>query len=114
MPAKKVAKKKAAPKKVAKKKAAPKKVAKVKETFELLAPDAARVLLAGDFTQWEEDAKKMKRLKSGMWKIQIPLESERTVQYRFLVDGSWVDDPECQTRIPNGLGGENCIRQVGA
>jgi 1,4-alpha-glucan branching enzyme len=103
MPAKKVAQKKAA-----------KKVGKVKETFELHAPDAESVLLAGDFTGWEEDAKQMKRLKSGVWKIQVTLEAKSSVQYRFLVDGTWVDDPECQTRVQNGMGGENCVRKVGA
>jgi len=69
MPAKKVAKKKAA--KTAVKKAAPKaakKVSKVKESFELHAPDAEHVLLAGDFTGWEDAAKPMKRLKSGVWR----------------------------------------------
>ena len=107
MPAKKKATKKAA-KKVAKK------VAKVKETFQLHDPDAGHVLLAGDFTNWEEDAKPMKRLKSGDWKVQVSLEANRTVQYRFLVDGSWVDDPECQNRVENGMGGENCLRRIGA
>ncbi|MBL6764106.1 MAG: isoamylase early set domain-containing protein [Verrucomicrobiae bacterium] len=79
-----------------------------------MAPDAEHVLLAGDFTEWEENAVVMKRLKSGVWKLQVALETSSTIQYRFLVDGRWVDDPECQARIPNGMGGENCVRHVGA
>ena len=102
-------------KKAAKKTATKKTPAKTtKETFELLAPDAKNVLLAGDFTEWEQNASLMKRLKTGVWKLKVSLPTGSTVQYRFLVDGSWVDDPECQTRIPNGVGGENCVRHVGA
>lgn len=89
------------------------KVSKIKQTFQLKAPEAENVMLAGDFTDWENAARKMRRLKSGNWKTTISLEEDKTVQYRFLVDGQWVDDPECQDRIPNGFGGENCLRQVG-
>jgi 1,4-alpha-glucan branching enzyme len=101
-------------KKAAKKKTAKATISKIKETFQLMAPDAEHVLLAGDFTEWEENAVVMKRLKSGVWKLQVALETSSTIQYRFLVDGRWVDDPECQARIPNGMGGENCVRHVGA
>jgi 1,4-alpha-glucan branching enzyme len=86
---------------------------KVKETFQLKAPDAESVMLAGDFTDWENSAKKMRKLKSGAWKTTVSLDGKKMVQYRFLVDGQWVDDPECQDRIPNGFGGENCLRQTG-
>jgi 1,4-alpha-glucan branching enzyme len=103
MPAKKVAKKKA-----------PKKASKVRETFELNAPDAGTVLLVGDFTDWEENPRQMKRLKSGVWKVQVTLDAGQSVQYRFLVDGTWVDDSECLTRVQNGMGGENCVRNIGA
>lgn len=90
------------------------KSSKVKECFELIAPEAENVILAGDFTDWENSAKKMRKLKSGAWKTTVSFEESRMVQYRFLVDGQWVDDPECQDRVPNGFGGENCLRQTGA
>jgi hypothetical protein len=34
------------------------------------------------------------------------------LEYRYLVDGQWRDDPNCQTRVPNTFGGENCVRVV--
>ena len=89
------------------------KVSKKKEIFQLNAPEAESVMLAGDFTDWENAARKMRKLKSGNWKTTVSLEEDKTIQYRFLVDGQWVDDPDCQNRIPNGFGGENCVRQVG-
>lgn len=85
---------------------------KTKQTFELAAPDADKVMLAGDFTEWDAAPKSMRKLKSGVWKTSINLEKDKKVQYRFLVDGQWVDDPECQDRIPNGFGGENCVRST--
>jgi len=86
--------------------------AKTKQTFALAAPDADKVMLAGDFTEWDSAPKSMRKLKSGVWKTSVNLEKNKKIQYRFLVDGQWVDDPECQDRIPNGFGGENCVRST--
>ncbi|MGK0200039.1 MAG: hypothetical protein ACI91J_003329 [Yoonia sp.] len=33
-------------------------------------------------------------------------------EYRFMVDGEWVDDPACQQTRANGFGTENCVRRV--
>ncbi len=80
----------------------------VKMTFTLHAPDAQSVKLAGNFSSWEHEAKPMRRLKNGSWKATLSLEP-KTYEYRFLVDGQWVDDPECDARKPNPFGGENCV-----
>ena len=111
--AKKKAAKKKVPAKMPAKKAAKPKGSTVTETFQLNAPDAESVLLAGSFTDWENSAKKMRKFKGGAWKASVSFAEKEVVQYRFLVDGQWVDDPECQDRVPNGFGGENCLRQVG-
>src|SRR5262245_34273007 len=82
-----------------------------KQTFRFTAPGAMSVLLAGDFTHWQEAAMPMHKGKDGAWSIQVPLTPGRHT-YRFIVDGEWRDDPECTVRIPNPYGSADMVRQV--
>jgi 5'-AMP-activated protein kinase regulatory beta subunit len=87
------------------------KSAKQKVTFSLTAPDAQTVLLAGDFTGWEQAPVSMKKDRKGIWKKTLSL-PVGTYEYRLIVDGQWQDDPNCPNRKPNQFGGENCLCQV--
>ena len=82
-----------------------------RQTFSLKAPGARRVMLLGDFTQWERSPIEMRRGSAGLWQTEVEL-ARGPHQYRFLVDGQWQDDPECPQRVPNGLGSQNCVCQV--
>ena len=82
-----------------------------KATFQIDAPDAHAVYLAGEFTGWEADAIKLKKLKNGTWKTTVALPIGRH-QYRFMVDGEWRDDPAATERIINEFGTENCVRAI--
>lgn len=81
------------------------------QTFAVTAPTAMSVLLAGDFTHWQEQAIPMKKLTGGVWKANVKL-APGTYHYRFIVDGQWRDDPDCTLRVTNPYGGENAVRQV--
>lgn len=61
--------------------------------FVLVAPEAARVSLAGDFNDWDRDATPLRRAGgSGVWSVVVPLRSGR-YRYVFVVDGTrWVPD----------------------
>lgn len=85
--------------------------AKRRVSFTLSAPDARNVKLAGDFTAWEEAPREMKRNGNGAWKTTVSVPPGQH-EYRFIVDGQWVDDPKCELRKPNPFGGENCTRVV--
>src|SRR4051812_35429476 len=84
---------------------------KKKESFTYFAPSAENVMLVGDFTAWEQRPISLKKQKNGTWKAVVPLDPG-SHEYRFMVDGQWQDDAECQQRKPNGFGQQNCIRQV--
>ena len=89
-------------------------VAKVltkKVPFEFTAPDARDVYLAGDFNNWDTSASLMKKDKKGIWKATVSLKPGR-YEYRFLVDGSWENDPSCCNCVPNEFGSQNCVRIV--
>ena len=82
-----------------------------KETFSIFAPDAQNVELVGDFTNWADSPVALKKSKDGTWKASVSIEPG-THEYRFKVDGQWVNDPECPKRLTNPYGEENCIREV--
>lgn len=82
-----------------------------KVLFEFPAPEAREVFLAGDFNNWDVRANPMKKDKKGLWKGNLPLAPGR-YEYRFLVDGSWENDPSCSCCVPNQYGSMNCVRIV--
>jgi len=91
---------------VGEKKAAPKKV-----QFEFSAPEAREVFVAGEFNDWDRTANPLRRDKSGMWKLTLPLMPGR-YEYRFLTDGNWENDRSCSGCVPNEFGSLNCVRIV--
>lgn len=63
-----------------------------KVRFQFHAPKAEMVSLAGSFNDWDVTALPMKKDKEGNWKASLNLGLGR-YEYRFLVDGTWQDDP---------------------
>ena len=92
---------------------APKRAAGKKVTFKCRAPEARSVRLAGSFTRWEAQAISMKRGRDGTWTAQATLAPGR-YEYRFLVDGTWQNDPACGRCAPNPFGSANCTIEVPA
>ena len=89
----------------------PAKSTRKRVAFTLFEPQAQDVSLVGDFTSWEGEPLNLKKQKSGVWKATVSL-SPGTYEYRYLVDGQWRDDPECQDRRWNSFGSQNCVRTV--
>jgi 1,4-alpha-glucan branching enzyme len=79
-----------------------------KVTFLYQAPEAKSVVLAGDFTGWQQAPLELKKDKSGLWTKIVSLPPGR-YEYRLLVDGQWQDDPRCAERSANQFGGQNCV-----
>ncbi len=86
-------------------------MAKRNEVFCLNAPTAQQVALVGNFTNWQKRPILMKKGSDGDWTTTVKL-PRGTHHYRFMVDGTWYDDPECAHRVPNPFGGFNMVRQV--
>ena len=81
------------------------------QTFSITAPTATSVLLAGDFTHWQEAAIPLEKLEGGVWKTTVKL-APGTYHYRFILDGQWQNDPGCTLRVANPYGSEDAVRQV--
>ena len=80
-------------------------------SFQLSAPEANTVALAGDFNGWNVNSLPLKKGKLGTWKASIKLKPGR-YEYRFSVNGEWWDDPHAQERVSNPFGGYNSIKVV--
>lgn len=90
--------------------APPKKPRKKRISFSLEAPNARSVSVTGTFCDWDKEAHPLKKSK-GVWKGTVYLLPGRH-EYRFLVDGEWVDDPNCAERVSNNFGSYNCVISV--
>jgi len=83
-------------------------VAKVTLSLPLdAAPEAKDVKVVGDFTGWKS-GKKMKKLKSGEYKVTVDLPVNHSYQFRYLIDGkSWENDWEADAYVNNGISAED-------
>jgi len=80
--------------------------------FSIQASKAQRVLLAGDFTNWEANARLMRRssprARTFTTTVSLPA---GTYEYKFVVDGQWVADPKASS-VPNCFGTDNSLLVV--
>jgi hypothetical protein len=73
--------------------------------FEVDAPDASTVRLAGSFSGWKPDIQ-MRRVANGRWAVLVPLRPG-VHDYAFQIDGDhWTTDPFAP-RVADGFGGYN-------
>ncbi|MCM8757513.1 MAG: glycogen-binding domain-containing protein [Candidatus Omnitrophica bacterium] len=80
-------------------------------TFKLFAPYAKKVAVAGSFNKWDTNSLLAKKDSQGNWTAKLSLKPGR-YEYKFFVDGVWMEDPNCSWRIPNPLGTQNCVIEV--
>ena len=87
-------------------------IVKAKPTeFRIYAPQAKRVNLAGSFNNWNTGKAPAKKDPKGNWKVKVGLKPGR-YEYKFFVDGSWLNDPNCNLCIANSFGTQNCTVEV--
>jgi 1,4-alpha-glucan branching enzyme len=86
---------------------------RIQQLFSFNAPAASSVLLVGDFTHWQKGPITLRKTPDGIWRTTVSLPPGE-YHYRFLVDGEWRDDPECNLRVPNPFGASNAVVRVAA
>jgi len=82
--------------------------------FELEAPDAGRVTLAGSFNEWSDSSIVFSRAAgSPVWSVTVALPPGR-YQYLFVVDGDrWIPDPAAHAQVEDEFGQQNSLLVVG-
>lgn len=79
--------------------------------FEIAAGEAREVRLLGDFNGWKPGAHVMKKDGAGIWRRTVML-PPGTYEYKFLVDGHWVNDPQNNNVRHNSYGTANNLIQI--
>lgn len=75
------------------------------------APNAGKVCIAGKFNDWNTTSMPMKKSADGTWKLKIKL-SPGKHEYKFVVDGTWVQDESCTETTLNSFGTYNSVVSV--
>jgi 1,4-alpha-glucan branching enzyme len=95
---------------VTKKKAVKSVVAQLKE-FKLYAPQAKKVSVAGSFNSWDVRKSPAKKDTKGAWLVKLKLKPGRH-EYKFVVDGNWITDPNCTHSVWNAVGSQNSLIEI--
>ena len=82
-----------------------------KVQFNLNAPSAKKVAIAGTFNNCNATADALKRAKDGAWQTSLNLKPGK-YEYKYVVDGNWTNDPACNSCVPNNYGSCNCVVDV--
>jgi 1,4-alpha-glucan branching enzyme len=65
------------------------------------------VAIAGSFNGWSPKKTPMKQI-GDVWQAKLELPRGR-YEYRFVVDGNWVSDPNAKESVANPFGGSNSV-----
>jgi Glycogen recognition site of AMP-activated protein kinase len=79
--------------------------------FEFQHAGARSVCLAGSFNNWQPEGTAMAAVGSGKWAKDLPL-LPGTYEYRLVVDGQWMEDPQAKKSAPNPFGTWNSVLMV--
>ncbi|GAA4279810.1 isoamylase early set domain-containing protein [Gaetbulibacter aestuarii] len=84
-----------------------------KVTFSIDAEDAKKVSVVGSFNDWNAKKVPLKKLKNGTFKGTVDLEKDNTYEFKYLVDGAYVNDESADAYAWNDYAGaENSVVTV--
>lgn len=65
-----------------------------KVTFSIEAKDATTASVVGDFNEWNPEEGLLKKQKNGIFKATLELPTSQSYEFRYVVDGTFVNDQE--------------------
>ncbi|WP_299120556.1 glycogen-binding domain-containing protein [uncultured Tenacibaculum sp.] len=72
--------------------------------------NAKKVIVTGSFNKWNEQLFEMEKTDSG-WELTLQLNPDK-YEYRFIVDGAWIEDPINPMKISNEFGEYNSVIDI--
>lgn len=73
---------------------------------------AKKVVLSGSFNKWDEHLFRMKKTDNG-WELTLQLRPG-VYEYKFIVDGNWMEDPDNPYKRTNEYSGHNSVLNIKA
>lgn len=84
-----------------------------KVTFTVPAAEAEKVTLVGDFNDWNPEGAALKKFKNGNFKTTLDLPVEQSFEFRYIIDGDYVNEAEADGyRWNDYAGAENAVLSV--
>lgn len=84
-----------------------------KVTFSVEAKEANQVSVIGDFNGWKVEEGTLSKLKNGTFKGTIDLAKDSTYEFKYLIDGAYINEPEADSFKWNDFAGtENSVLVV--
>jgi len=84
-----------------------------KVTFSIEAEDAKKVSVVGSFNDWNAKKAPLKKLKSGTFKGTVDLEKDNSYEFKYIVDGTYLNDESADAYAWNDFAGaENSVVSV--
>ena len=84
-----------------------------KVTFTVPAKEAKKVAVVGTFNDWNSKVAQLRKLKNGTFKGTIDLEKDNNYQFRYLVDGTYINDEQADNYVWNDFAGtENAVLEL--
>lgn len=84
-----------------------------KVTFTVPAEHAEQVAVVGDFNDWNPEESGLKKLKNGNFKGTFNLPKEQAFEFKYLVDGEYVNEASADRYQWNDYAGsENAVLEL--
>tara|TARA_R110000868_G_scaffold96250_1_gene264759 strand:+ start:718 stop:1059 length:342 start_codon:yes stop_codon:yes gene_type:complete len=84
-----------------------------KVTFTVPTDDAKKVAVVGDFNNWNAKKSELKKQKNGSFKGTFDLPKENTFEFKYIVDGEYINDAEADRFQWNDFAGsENAVLEL--
>ena len=81
-----------------------------KVTFSVTAKNAITASVVGDFNNWNIASGAMEKLKNGTFKGLFEIAKDKTYEFKYVVDGEFVNETEADSQIWNDFAGaENSV-----
>ncbi|CAM1344535.1 glycogen-binding domain-containing protein [Tenacibaculum amylolyticum] len=74
--------------------------------------NAKKVIITGSFNKWHEQLFEMEKTNDG-WELTLQMKPNK-YEYRFIIDGYWIEDPENPFKVPNEFGEYNSVIDITA
>ena len=76
-----------------------------KVTFSIEAKDATSAAVVGDFNGWNPAEGTLSKLKTGTFKNTFDLPKDASYEFKYVIDGVYVNDPESDSFVFNEFAG---------
>lgn len=81
-----------------------------KVTFSVIAKNAKKASVVGDFNNWDSADGAMEKLKNGTFKSLLEIPKDASYEFKYVVDGEFVNEPEADSQVWNDFAGaENSV-----